>query len=347
MDLEGKHVVIIGEQFGNGTATAAGATAAGAKVTIASSGQSRSTPPWPRCPAAAAESSRRRSEASVAEALAQVDELDTFPQPLGAAGRGRRRFWAASNPPRGSSRRPASRRRSPAVRPGPPTGRRPRPPGDRRDDPLRWPAAPRALPASPEPITLGLVGVGPMRLRTGIAGHHQHALARVRRPQCRQVLPEHLLRRGARRAAMIGTGMNPASLMARAVLARSARSAPSGNAQLTEAPSRDDRPGRHQLAEFLRGSFQGEVREQRAASGGCRVAVPGRRPRFRTSHERSPVTWWAGPRGGPCNFGPPLRLRGQRPPQVGEEASYECGEPRRIHQERMVSAHPGESEHQS
>jgi NAD(P)-dependent dehydrogenase (short-subunit alcohol dehydrogenase family) len=41
MDLEGKHVVIIGGSSGMGLATAAGAAAAGAKVTIASSGQSR------------------------------------------------------------------------------------------------------------------------------------------------------------------------------------------------------------------------------------------------------------------------------------------------------------------
>ena len=41
MDLEGKHVVIIGGSSGMGLATAAGAAAEGSKVTIASSGQSR------------------------------------------------------------------------------------------------------------------------------------------------------------------------------------------------------------------------------------------------------------------------------------------------------------------
>ena len=41
MDLEGKRVVIIGGSSGMGLATAAGAAAAGAKVTIASSDGSR------------------------------------------------------------------------------------------------------------------------------------------------------------------------------------------------------------------------------------------------------------------------------------------------------------------
>ena len=36
---------------------------------------------------------------------------------------------------------------------------------------------------------------------------------------------------------MIGTGVNPASLMAAAVLTRSARSAPSGNASCTGVPA--------------------------------------------------------------------------------------------------------------
>jgi NAD(P)-dependent dehydrogenase (short-subunit alcohol dehydrogenase family) len=92
MDLAGKHVVIIGGSSGMGLATAAGAAAAGAKVTIVSSNQSRldaalATLP-DGCDGVVADA---RSEASLAEALAGIGELDhlvytagdsVFPQPL-------------------------------------------------------------------------------------------------------------------------------------------------------------------------------------------------------------------------------------------------------------------------
>lgn len=111
MDLEGKHVVIFGGSSGMGLATAAGAAAAGAKVTIASSDQSRldaalvSLPGG--CDGVVVDA---RNEASVAEALEQVGELDHLvytagdhvtPRPLGEVplDEARRlfdvRFWGA------------------------------------------------------------------------------------------------------------------------------------------------------------------------------------------------------------------------------------------------------------
>jgi NAD(P)-dependent dehydrogenase (short-subunit alcohol dehydrogenase family) len=92
MDLAGKHVVIIGGSSGMGLTTAAGAAAAGARVTIASSNQSRldaalATLPG-SCDGIVIDT---RSEASVAEALAGIGELDHLaytagdsvaPQPL-------------------------------------------------------------------------------------------------------------------------------------------------------------------------------------------------------------------------------------------------------------------------
>ena len=77
MDLEGKHVVIIGGSSGMGLATAAGAAAAGAKVTIASSGQSRLDAALAALPGGCSGVVvDARSEASVAEALAQIGQLD-------------------------------------------------------------------------------------------------------------------------------------------------------------------------------------------------------------------------------------------------------------------------------
>jgi len=77
MDLEGKHVVIIGGSSGMGLATAAGAAAAGAKVTIASSRRSRLDAALAElpgdCRGVVVDAS---SEASVAEALAGIGELD-------------------------------------------------------------------------------------------------------------------------------------------------------------------------------------------------------------------------------------------------------------------------------
>jgi NAD(P)-dependent dehydrogenase (short-subunit alcohol dehydrogenase family) len=77
MNLDGQRVVIIGGSSGMGLATAAGAAAAGAKVTIGSSSQSKldaalGTLP-DGCDGVVVDA---RSEASVAEALAGVGELD-------------------------------------------------------------------------------------------------------------------------------------------------------------------------------------------------------------------------------------------------------------------------------
>jgi len=77
MDLDGKHVVIIGGSSGMGLATAAGAAAAGAKVTIASSDQSRLDAALAALPGGCdGVVADVRSEASVAEALAGIGELD-------------------------------------------------------------------------------------------------------------------------------------------------------------------------------------------------------------------------------------------------------------------------------
>jgi len=77
MDLEGKHVVIIGGSSGMGLATAAGAAAAGAKVTIASSGQGRLDAALAALPdGCEGVVIDTRSEASVAGALARIGELD-------------------------------------------------------------------------------------------------------------------------------------------------------------------------------------------------------------------------------------------------------------------------------
>jgi len=77
MDLEGKHVVIIGGSSGMGLATAAGAAAAGAKVTIASSGQGRLDAALAALPdGCEGVVIDARSEASVAGVLARIGELD-------------------------------------------------------------------------------------------------------------------------------------------------------------------------------------------------------------------------------------------------------------------------------
>jgi NAD(P)-dependent dehydrogenase (short-subunit alcohol dehydrogenase family) len=77
MELEGQHVVIIGGSSGMGLATAAAAAAAGAKVTIASSGQSRLDAALAALPdGCGGVVVDARSEASVAEAFAQIGELD-------------------------------------------------------------------------------------------------------------------------------------------------------------------------------------------------------------------------------------------------------------------------------
>ena len=73
MDLEGRHVVIFSGSSGMGLATAAGATAAGAKVTIASSDQSRLDAALASLPGGCdGVVVDARSEASVAGALAQI-----------------------------------------------------------------------------------------------------------------------------------------------------------------------------------------------------------------------------------------------------------------------------------
>jgi NAD(P)-dependent dehydrogenase (short-subunit alcohol dehydrogenase family) len=111
MDLDGKRVVIIGGSSGMGLATAAGAAAAGARVTIASSDQSRLDAALAAlpgdCDGVVADA---RSEASLAKALAQIGELDHLvytagdsvaPRPLGEVtlADARRlfdvRFWGA------------------------------------------------------------------------------------------------------------------------------------------------------------------------------------------------------------------------------------------------------------
>jgi len=77
MDLEGKRVVIIGGSSGMGLATAAGAAAAGAKVTIASSDGSRLRAALAALPGGCdGVVVDARSEASVAQALAGIGELD-------------------------------------------------------------------------------------------------------------------------------------------------------------------------------------------------------------------------------------------------------------------------------
>ena len=77
MDLAGKHVVIIGGSSGMGLATAASAAGAGAKVTIASSDQSRLDAALAALPGGCnGVVVDARSEASVAEALAGIGELD-------------------------------------------------------------------------------------------------------------------------------------------------------------------------------------------------------------------------------------------------------------------------------
>jgi NAD(P)-dependent dehydrogenase (short-subunit alcohol dehydrogenase family) len=77
MDLAGKHVVIIGGSSGMGLATAAGAAAAGAKVTIVSSDQSRLDAALAALPGGCdGVVADARSEASLADALAGIGELD-------------------------------------------------------------------------------------------------------------------------------------------------------------------------------------------------------------------------------------------------------------------------------
>ncbi|MBV9796233.1 MAG: SDR family oxidoreductase [Actinobacteria bacterium] len=77
MDLQGKHVVVIGGSSGMGLATAAGAAAAGAKVTIASSDQSRLDAALATLPSGCdGVVVDARREESFAEALAQIGELD-------------------------------------------------------------------------------------------------------------------------------------------------------------------------------------------------------------------------------------------------------------------------------
>jgi NAD(P)-dependent dehydrogenase (short-subunit alcohol dehydrogenase family) len=158
MDLEGKHVVIIGGSSGMGLATAAGAAAAGAKVTIGSSDQSRLDAALAALPGGCnGVVVDVRSEASVAEALAGIGELDHLvytagdsvtPRPLGELppDEARRlfdvRFWGCSR--RGQARRPPDQGgrlgradvrdgRGPAVRRRRPHGRRCR--RDRGTDP--------------------------------------------------------------------------------------------------------------------------------------------------------------------------------------------------------------------
>lgn len=77
MDLDGKHVVIIGGSSGMGLATASAAAAAGAKVTIGSSGQSRLDAALAALPGdCKGVVVDVRNEASVAEAFTGIGELD-------------------------------------------------------------------------------------------------------------------------------------------------------------------------------------------------------------------------------------------------------------------------------
>ena len=77
MDLDGKNIVIIGGSSGMGLATAAAAATAGAAVTIASSDKSRLDTALAVLPAGCAGAViDTRSEASVAEALDRIGELD-------------------------------------------------------------------------------------------------------------------------------------------------------------------------------------------------------------------------------------------------------------------------------
>lgn len=72
---------------------------------------------------------------------------------------------------------------------------------------------------------------------------------------------------------MIGTGANPASLMAAAVLTRSARSAPSGNARYTGVPA-----GMTALADTSPpSSFEVMSREKSASSAPQAAATASRR----------------------------------------------------------------------
>ncbi|HEY1702339.1 MAG TPA: SDR family oxidoreductase [Trebonia sp.] len=77
MGLDGKNIVIIGGSSGMGLATAVAAAAAGAAVTIASSDKSRLDTALAALPADCTGAViDTRSEASVAEALARIGELD-------------------------------------------------------------------------------------------------------------------------------------------------------------------------------------------------------------------------------------------------------------------------------
>jgi len=77
MDLDGKNIVIIGGSSGMGLATATAAAAAGAAVTIASSDKTRLDTALAALPAGCAGAViDTRSEASVAEALSRIGELD-------------------------------------------------------------------------------------------------------------------------------------------------------------------------------------------------------------------------------------------------------------------------------
>jgi NAD(P)-dependent dehydrogenase (short-subunit alcohol dehydrogenase family) len=125
MDLKGKRVVIIGGSSGMGLATAAAAAAAGAQVTIASSDQSRLDAALAALPGGCnGVVVDARSEASVAEALASIGELDhlvytagdsVVPRPLREVSleEARRlfdvRFWGAVT---------AIRRAAPRIRAG-------------------------------------------------------------------------------------------------------------------------------------------------------------------------------------------------------------------------------------
>ena len=125
MDLDGKNIVIIGGSSGMGLATAAAAATAGAAVTIASSDKSRLDTALAALPAGCAGAViDTRSEASVAEALGRIGELDHLvytagdrvtPRPLmevtsqEARQLSEVRFWGAVT---------AVRHAAPRIRPG-------------------------------------------------------------------------------------------------------------------------------------------------------------------------------------------------------------------------------------